>query len=67
MKIYERLEKMKNENKIKYRDIYSELDVTKQNFYYHMKNLKNGKCSFSTKQLKIISEITKIELKYFFV
>jgi len=63
---YYKLEKIKNDKKIKYTKIYNSLGITKQNFYHHLKNLKKGNITFNGNQIKIISEVTGIKINDFF-
>ena len=62
MKILKILE---NKNQIKYSNIAKELNISRQDFYYHLKNLKNNKITFNIEQIKIICRLLDIDISIF--
>ncbi len=64
--MYHDLIKAKKELGIKYTEVYPLLGITKQNFFYHLNNLKDGKVTFSVEQLKIICEKFELDPIIFF-
>jgi len=52
---------------IKKRELSNKIGCSRQNLYYHLKNLKNGRLTFNFEQVKIIKNITGIDLLIFFV
>ena len=66
MKILKILENKKNKNQIKYSNIAKELNISRQDFYYHLKNLKNNKITFNIEQIKIICRLLDIDISIFF-
>ena len=64
--MYKKLIDSKKKLGIKYTEVYPLLGITKQNFFYHLQNLKEGKVTFSVKQLKIICEKFELDPVIFF-
>ena len=54
MKALKILEEKKKNKEIKYIELSKILGITKQCFYWHLKNLKHGKVSFSVVQIQKI-------------
>ena len=63
---YEILNEARKKKKIKWVQIYKLLDITKQGFNYHKKNLEENNVSFSVEQIKKISDFLKIDKSLFF-
>ncbi|RGY66701.1 XRE family transcriptional regulator [Fusobacterium ulcerans] len=51
---------------IKWLQVYEKLDMSKQGFQYHKKNLKKNKISFSVEQINGLSEILGVDKSIFF-
>lgn len=51
---------------IKWFQVYEKLDMTKQGFQYHKKNLQKNKISFSVEQINNLSEILGVDKSIFF-
>ena len=51
---------------IKWLQVYEKLDMSKQGFQYHKKNLKKNKISFSVEQINGLSEILGVGKSIFF-
>ncbi|MBR8701675.1 hypothetical protein IX317_001654 [Fusobacterium sp. DD29] len=66
MKILRILEEKKKKKEIKYIDIAVALNITKQCFYWHLKNLKKGRISFSVEQIKKICQFLNEDISNFF-
>lgn len=66
MRIIKIIEDKKNKKQIKYSQLAKELGISRQNLYYHLKNLKNHKISFSIEQIKTICDFLKIDISIFF-
>lgn len=64
--MYNKLIEAKKKLGIKYTEVYPILGMTKQNFYYHLQNLKGNKVTFSIEQLKIICEKFELDPIIFF-
>ena len=54
------------ENGYKINEFIKELGFTKQNYYYHIRNLKNNKITFTSETLIKIKKILGIDLLNFF-
>ncbi|MGN0944332.1 XRE family transcriptional regulator [Fusobacterium varium] len=63
---YEILNEARKRNKVKWIQIYKILDITKQGFDYHKKNLKENNVRFSVEQIKKLSDFLKIDKSLFF-
>ena len=55
------------EKNIKKNELSNKIGCTRQNLHYHLKNLKDGRLTFNLKQIKIIKDVTSIDLLYFFI
>ena len=60
------LEKKKQKKEIKYIEIAKHLGVSKQDFNYHLKNLRKNKNTFSADQIKEISKYLGEDISIFF-
>jgi len=56
--------KVKN---IKKRELSNKIGCSRQNLYYHLKNLKDGRLTFNLDQIKKIKDLTNVDLLYFFI
>lgn len=66
MRIIKIIENKKKKKQIKYSQLAKELNISRQDLYYHLKNLKNHKITFSIEQIKVICEFLKIDISIFF-
>lgn len=66
MRILKILDEKKKNRQIKYSIIAKELNISKQDFYYHLKNLKNNKITFNIEQIKKICKLLDIDISIFF-
>ncbi len=66
MKALKILEKKKQKKEIKYIEIAKHLGVSKQDFNYHLKNLRKNKNTFSADQIKEISKYLGEDISIFF-
>jgi predicted transcriptional regulator len=53
------------EKNIKKNELSKKIGCSRQNLHYHMKNLKNGRLTFNFEQVKIIKDVTGVDLLFF--
>lgn len=66
MRILKIIEERKRNKQIKYSQIAKELNISRQDLNYHLRNLKKHKITFSIEQIKIICKFLKIDIAIFF-
>ena len=66
MRVLKILDEKKKNRQIKYSIIAKELNISKQDFYYHFKNLKNNKITFNIEQIKKICKLLDVDISIFF-
>lgn len=66
MNLFEKIENLKKEQKIKNSEIAKHMGVSRQCFHYHYNNLRNGSLTFSLRKLKILAKVLKTDINIFF-